>query len=966
MNNALELWSNSTFKGDQEMSLIKEAPQKLSDTLDDQENSNPNQSSEKTLSFQGSASLLKKHQGDSSQGQGLNRFSSEQSTSLTQNSSRSQRHQFQNSTCNMFAKREGLDRPFKQKRQTEQIWTGKTQSNSHGDEKNDFNFSKGNSEDESSGMIKIQAEHQVKGSACEEAIKRRQRVLNSSDFIQLKTENSYDVSNLLEIIGQGLFREKEESINQQEKEMKEQQNSYKNFEDLGQGSFGKVIRQLHVPTRKFYALKVLKAPNKKIKRRIAKREFKILQIIKQANSPILLQIENLKNFPNFFARMEYGDGTLDNFLNFCKRTNRMKCWKDDDILTLYSQLWSQLQVLKELNIFHSDIKPSNIIISSEGFFVISDFGISILLKKLGRQKITVQGTDGYYMPEIENVLDQKRKRKHKRKYQRLSCEYDPMEQDHFACIKIIRKIIHLRKKSDSWEKLLERAHTQNKNGAKLSERNCLRIYNDNKEDYHIDLFDQIYEAYDWNKKLEIIDNLIDHCHFDKIKPWVEEKLERIQKGKKSLQSQEYLYLCFLKGRFQAVQSKYQEALQDYTKCEEVLRKFEEGKIGSKFISRLYSEMSEAAVFNYDLELARAYIDKSFKIKLQNRSPTIELAQDYRNLACIEYFEGNREKAVENCHKGLKLFEPTNINTRFLDLKNILGISLEALGRYDQAYEIFQDLHKRLCQVYGETHSKVTIVLSNIAKIFDNTGRSKDALSYQFKSLKINHELFLTNKRNQLSAYTLIDMTVCYAYLGELEQALRCARESVQIVKDLKNNDPYVFVWMIAIAEICGALKEYEGANEYLQRYLDSYSQMPNSQEKIFLQKCFIIWDYCVHKRKGPDLAYKKFKNRLKYLAQNPQTHPVEAIVHQRFGIIEIMKGEYKAALHFLRKAHEILDQNQIEKYPSFFSVPGIDLHIFFKSKTNLEEASEKDLKAFCEEYYEKCSPFLIVAPKLYM
>lgn len=949
---------------------IKKSSQKLSDPSKNQENVNPNKLEFPQHPLQEPLVLPKNHQGASLQETELNQFDTEQSTSLLRRrSSRNQEHQFKSSACNIYFRRGTLNRRIYRKRGSKQISMGKAQTlnkkrklvQPHRNGDNDLNHFGDPPKHECSTHSdeeKNPAAHQMKSSACEEAMKRRLKILKDLDCIKLKTENAKDMTNLTEIaanllkeIAEPAKTKEEEQIQQEENEVHDQQNFYKNFEDIGSGSFGNVIRQLHIPTRKFYAYKELKVQDDEKRERMAKQEFKLLKVIQEANVPILLQIKDLKRPPNFFARMEYGFGTLSNFLKFCKRKRLMKRWTENDILTLYFQLWSQLQELRKLKIFHSDIKPQNIIISSEGFFIVSDYGVSILLKKLGRQELSIQGTYDYYMPELQKARDEKK----------WSCEYDPMEQDLFACKKIIKDIILLKNRSDprnklgTLEELLERANIKNEEDyRRFITRKSLPIYEKKKAAYHIYLLDQYYKGYGWKEKHEIICDLIEYCHFAEINKWLKKKLEEHEYS----QSEEYIYLCYLKARAQAVQAKYQKALKYYRECEEALSKFSY-QIDPKYTSRLYSDMGSAAVLNYDFALARKYIDKSFKLKLQNENPTIELARNYCNLATMEYDEGNREKAVKNCEEGLKLFESEKANLQFFSLKNRLGLSLEALGRYNQAYDIFQDLYRELCPVYGKTHTGISAVLSNIAMVLDNTGNSKDALSYNQKSLEIDDELFF--KGNQKFAYSLINMAVCYAYVGELEEALGCASESVQIIEDSKNHDPYVFVWMITMAEICIGLKEYESAKNYLQRYLDSYDQMSTSQDKLFLQKCFINWDHYVHKRKGIELALEKYKKRLACLAQNPQGHPVEASIHQRFAIIKILNGNYKDGLDDLEKAHKI-----IEKNPLFFSDPEIDLHKFFKSKNGLEEALEKDLKAFCEEYYQKCKSSIIVAPELHL
>ncbi|EAS04397.2 kinase domain protein (macronuclear) [Tetrahymena thermophila SB210] len=75
------------------------------------------------------------------------------------------------------------------------------------------------------------------------------------------------------------------------------------------------------------------------------------------------------------------------------------------VIALTYQLLKALQVLNQQNVIHSDIKPANILYSSDKkMFVLSDFGLSHQLKnpKLQNTNYTLMGNIYYQSPEVYN------------------------------------------------------------------------------------------------------------------------------------------------------------------------------------------------------------------------------------------------------------------------------------------------------------------------------------------------------------------------------------------------------------------------------------------------------------------------------------------------------------------------------------------------------------------------------------
>ena len=58
------------------------------------------------------------------------------------------------------------------------------------------------------------------------------------------------------------------------------------------------------------------------------------------------------------------------------------------VRTLFNDLLEGLQYLRDSNIVHGDIKPENLLLSKDGHLVISDFGVSWIVRLLSRKRST--------------------------------------------------------------------------------------------------------------------------------------------------------------------------------------------------------------------------------------------------------------------------------------------------------------------------------------------------------------------------------------------------------------------------------------------------------------------------------------------------------------------------------------------------------------------------------------------------
>ena len=75
-------------------------------------------------------------------------------------------------------------------------------------------------------------------------------------------------------------------------------------------------------------------------------------------------------------------------------------YREDAVIRLGLDLCNALSACQKKNIIHRDIKPENILVSPEGAYKLTDFGIAKVSEKTGSG--TLAGTNGYMAPEVAN------------------------------------------------------------------------------------------------------------------------------------------------------------------------------------------------------------------------------------------------------------------------------------------------------------------------------------------------------------------------------------------------------------------------------------------------------------------------------------------------------------------------------------------------------------------------------------
>ncbi|KAI8903669.1 kinase-like domain-containing protein [Powellomyces hirtus] len=177
----------------------------------------------------------------------------------------------------------------------------------------------------------------------------------------------------------------------QETKLDLKQEDIESMQELGAGNGGTVHKVLHKPTGTIMAKKVIHVEARNSVRRQIVRE---IQIMHQCISPYIVSFYGAYlNEGDISICMEYMNvGSLDNIY---KKIGPIP----EDVIgkVTHAVLAGLVYLYRNHRIIHRDVKPSNILLDSQGNIKIADFGVSTQL--INSVANTFVGTSAYMSPE---------------------------------------------------------------------------------------------------------------------------------------------------------------------------------------------------------------------------------------------------------------------------------------------------------------------------------------------------------------------------------------------------------------------------------------------------------------------------------------------------------------------------------------------------------------------------------------
>ena len=161
---------------------------------------------------------------------------------------------------------------------------------------------------------------------------------------------------------------------------------------LGKGKFGSV--SLVHNNKNIYAIKAISRKNVEKQKNLAKYFVSERRIMLQLDHPFIIKmVKSMKNNLFCFLLIEYINGkSLRDYLNNRKSINNIY-----ETQFYIGTLLIILEYLQKKKIAHRDIKPQNLMIDSNGYLKMIDFGTAKLLTNYTN---TIVGTPHFIAPEI--------------------------------------------------------------------------------------------------------------------------------------------------------------------------------------------------------------------------------------------------------------------------------------------------------------------------------------------------------------------------------------------------------------------------------------------------------------------------------------------------------------------------------------------------------------------------------------
>ena len=164
--------------------------------------------------------------------------------------------------------------------------------------------------------------------------------------------------------------------------------------ELGKGQYGSVWSVKHLPTSTMMAIKIVGLT---LSENAMKQILTELDILMRARSPFIVKCFGAfcSEVTVYFCMELLGEGSLESFM---RRHNPRGVRLENALRAVAYSVICALKFLRDsFAVIHRDVKPSNVLVGSDGCVKICDFGVSgYLAQSLARTRV---GTSNYMAPE---------------------------------------------------------------------------------------------------------------------------------------------------------------------------------------------------------------------------------------------------------------------------------------------------------------------------------------------------------------------------------------------------------------------------------------------------------------------------------------------------------------------------------------------------------------------------------------
>lgn len=170
---------------------------------------------------------------------------------------------------------------------------------------------------------------------------------------------------------------------------------FQHLEILGEGSYGKVYKSVHIKSQKIYAIKVVQLEDDET----FDDSLREIEMLRQCKSPFVLQLYGSykRGTSELWIVTEYcGGGSTADLMRIVHRT-----LNEAQIASILLQVLRGLEFLHSQLKIHRDIKAANVLLTTSGEVKLADFGVAKQMTDSTSGKgRTVIGTPFWMAPEV--------------------------------------------------------------------------------------------------------------------------------------------------------------------------------------------------------------------------------------------------------------------------------------------------------------------------------------------------------------------------------------------------------------------------------------------------------------------------------------------------------------------------------------------------------------------------------------